>query len=232
MESKKYNCLIYGATGATGRMVTKHCMQSDRWDQVFIIVRRSLPIYDELKAAPNGDSLHVIMSEDIMDEDKVLEAKGSTQIHCVFNLLGSRVGRGKELFIQIDKTFVVQSCVFAQKLNALLFSHITSEGSNKDSWFLYMRVKGECEEELKKAEMKHVSILRPGAILDRENDQRCGEKMSSCIPFMPKIKADDLAKATMLNAVKRMDVISSGQPIEGETSIIYKNKEILAMLED
>ena len=49
---------------------------------------------------------------------------------------------------------------------------------------------------------------------------------------MPKIPADTLAKATMLNAIKRMDVISSGQPIEGETKIIYSHKEIEAFLEN
>ena len=133
MEAKKYNCLIYGGTGASGCMLVKHCMQSDRWDQVYIIVRRNIQLYDELKAAPNGDSLHVILSEDIMNQNKILETKGNNEIHSVFNILGSRTGRGEELFIQIDKTFVVQSCVFAHKINALLFTHITSIGSDKDS---------------------------------------------------------------------------------------------------
>ena len=230
MEAKRFNCLIYGASGAVGRMLTKHCFDSDRWGQVFIVTRRNLPMFDEMKSNPEADSLRVILTQDIMDENKIITELNGSPIHCVFNMLGSRTGRGKDLFVQIDKTFVVNSCNFAHKLNALLFSHVTSQGSNKDSMFFYMKIKGQCEEELKATAMKHISIHRPGLIEGRENDARCGEKIMSFVPFISKIKATNLAKAVMNNALRRMDKILSGD-IADET-LIYEHKQIEKMLVD
>ena len=164
-----------------------------------------------------------------MDEAKITESIAGTRIHAVFNCLGSRVGRGKELFIQIDKTFVVKSCEFAVKINAIFFGHVTSQGANKTSMFFYLKVKGECEEELFKTAMKHISIYRPGFIDDRENDKRCGEKMASFVPFITKIKSNKLAEGIMKDAVQRMNKISNEQPEEGKEKRIYTNKEIIEL---
>ena len=155
MESVKFNGLVYGGSGAVGRMVTKYCCESEQWGKIFVVTRRTIPLFEEIKKSANGDKLELIMTQDIMDEDKVAEAISGTTIHAVFNLLGCRLGKGKVLFTQIDKTFVVQSCKFAHKINAVLFSHVTTVNASKDSMFLYLRVKGECEEELKKIKMKN-----------------------------------------------------------------------------
>ena len=58
--------------------------------------------------------------------------------------------------------------------------------------------------------------------MDRENDDRLGEKILKYTPFIPKIKIKDLAKALRLEAEK----LHIGQ-ITRNSSIIYQNKEIL-----
>ena len=223
MDSPKLNCLIYGSTGAVGRLIARKCFDSDNWQHVFVVVRKETPLFDDLKAAPQAANFHMIVTADIMDEAKVTEESNGTQIHCVFNCLGSQVKHGKDLFIKIDKTFVIQSCKFAHKLNANLFSHVTTNSASKDSMFLYLRVKGECEEELKKTDVALVSIHRPGLIADREG-ARCGEKFFNCCPCVTKIKAVDLAKGMVIDAENRIKMAQSGKA--QEKAITYENNEI------
>lgn len=40
------------------------------------------------------------------------------------------------------------------------FSYISSAGANKNSWFLYMKTKGEVEEALAAQQFPHLSIFR------------------------------------------------------------------------
>lgn len=76
--------------------------------------------------------------------------------------------------------------------------------------FLYCKTKGEIEETLKKMEFENLSIFHPGLLLNRDNDQRLGEKILKYFPI-PKIEAKDMAKAMR---------------IETELLIEKKNSEI------
>ncbi len=67
------------------------------------------------------------------------------QYDVLFNVLGSRVGRGEEEFRKVDYTYVVNNCILCEKLNISHFSNCSAANESKDSWFLYSRVKGEAE---------------------------------------------------------------------------------------
>jgi len=45
-----------------------------------------------------------------------------------------------------------------------------------------------------------LSIFKPGAILNRDNDSRFVEKLLKYIPFVSKIEGNDLAKGLRLEA--------------------------------
>jgi hypothetical protein len=53
---------------------------------------------------------------------------------------------------------------------------------------------------LKKEKLKLLSIFRPGMLLHRDNDSRCGEKIASIIPFIDKIESRDTGKVLMKEA--------------------------------
>lgn len=61
--------------------------------------------------------------------------------------------------------------------------------------FLYLRIKGEVEDELSKKDLPNITVLKPGLIKNRPN-ARFGEKIFKCVPFIDKIEAIDLAKYT------------------------------------
>ena len=126
------------------------------------------------------------------DKEKILSIlNDNTQYDVLFNVLGSRVGRGEEEFRKVDFTYVVNSCILCEKLNISHFSNCSAANASKDSWFLYSRVKGEAEEECLKRNVNYVSILRPGIILNRDK-----------FDILNSVFKDNSSKSVILNQEK------------------------------
>jgi oxidoreductase len=139
--------------------------------------------------------------------------------------LGSRVGKGDEEFKKVDYTYVQYSAELCVKLNIPQFSLISSGGADPKSWFLYMRTKGQADEDVMKKNIKQISIFRPGLIKNRDNDQRFGEKIAKFIPFIPKIDVTDLALAQFNEATSFHLSNKSGE------KRIYNHSEIEKMVD-
>ena len=203
MEDKKINAIIIGATGAVGRELVDYLLMNENYGKVTIFVRRVIDRWEKL-SDKQKNKLNIVKVENLdfmaEDKDKILSIlNDNTQYDVLFNVLGSRVGRGEEEFRKVDFTYVVNSCILCEKLNISHFSNCSAANASKDSWFLYSRVKGEAEEECLKKNVNYVSILRPGIILNRENDDRLGEKIIAYIPFLPKITSKDIAMAMLVD---------------------------------
>ena len=62
-----------------------------------------------------------------------------------FCCLGTTRGKaGKEGFIKVDRDYVVSSAKILKSIGCQHFHLVTSQGSNKDSMFLYTKTKGKC----------------------------------------------------------------------------------------
>ena len=61
---------------------------------------------------------------------------------------------------------------------------VSSGSTDPSSMFMYMRVKGECERDLKEKKLNMLSIFRPGLIKNRP-DARTGEKIAQFFSFLP-----------------------------------------------
>ena len=202
-NEKKLNAIIIGATGAVGRELVNYLLLNENYGKITIFVRRILDKWEKL-SDDQKQKLNIIKVEnlDFMGEekDKILAMlNDNIQYDVLFNVLGSRVGRGEEEFRKVDFTYVVNSCTLCEKLNISHFSNCSAANASKDSWFLYSRVKGEAEEECLKKNVNYVSILRPGIILNRDNDDRWGEKVIAYVPFLPKITSKDIAMSMLVD---------------------------------
>ena len=203
MTDKKINAIIIGATGAVGRELVDYLLMNENYGKITIFVRRVIDRWEKLPEEKK-QKLNIVKVEnlDFMagDKEKILSIlNDNTQYDVLFNVLGSRVGRGEEEFRKVDFTYVVNSCILCEKLNISHFSNCSAANASKDSWFLYSRVKGEAEEECLKRNVNYVSILRPGIILNRDNDDRLGEKIVAYIPFLPKITSKDIAMSMLMD---------------------------------
>ena len=202
-SNSKINAIIIGATGAVVRELVYYLLMNENYGKVTIFVRRVIDRWEKL-SEEKKQKLNIIKVENLdfmaNEKEQILALlNDNVQYDVLFNVLGSRVGRGEEEFRKVDFTYVVNSCILCEKLNISHFSNCSAANASKDSWFLYSRVKGEAEEECLKKNVNYVSILRPGIILNRDNDDRFGEKVIAYIPFFPKITSKDIAMSMLVD---------------------------------
>jgi len=74
---------------------------------------------------------------------------------------------------------------------------------------------------LKSLKLPQLSILQPGILLNRRNDDRFGEKIAAFIPLAPKIESRDVARALRIEAE-----LQAKTPHEN-TAVTYSNKDLL-----
>ena len=151
-EAKKINAIIIGATGAVGRELVDYLLQNENYGKITIFVRRIIDRWEKLPE-DKKQRLNIIKVENLdflaKEKDELLALlNDNVQYDVVFNTLGSRVGRGEEEFRKVDYTYVVNSCVLCEKLNIGHYSNCSAGNADKSSWFLYLCVKEEAEEEI------------------------------------------------------------------------------------
>lgn len=227
--SKSLKCVVIGGSGAVGRELVDYLINSGNWVEVTLIVRRKIDRWSKLPM--NGTKVNFILLENLdilgKSREEILKLYPEMNFEgydSVFNCLGSRVKNGDEEFYKVDFTYVEYSASLCEKFNIPHFSHVTSEGANKGSCFLYMRVKGEIEEKLESMKIEKLSIFRPGAILDRDNDYRFGESLLKCLVclcccFISGIQAKELGAGIGYEAEKIHSLKKHKK--------VYKNSEII-----
>ncbi len=196
-NDRKLNAIIIGSTGATGRELVRLMLKSEKWDTITIVVRRKLPEWENI----DSNKLIIILKDnlDILSEND-LSTYFPNKYDTVFCCLGSRVGKGKQEFEKVDYTYVINSAEICEKLNIYHFTLVSSKGANSKSFLYYMKIKGKADEEVLKRNIENVSIYRPGALMERDNDCRFGEKVLKYIPFIPKIRCDHLMRVVLDDA--------------------------------
>ena len=115
----------------------------------------------------------------------------------LFCCLGSRVNKGETEFKKVDYNYVVGSAKLASLLSIFHYSVISTKAAHAKSLFLYLRVKGQADDDILKIDLPSISVYRPGSILDRDNDCRWVEKIMRFVPFLDKISCRNLAVAIM-----------------------------------
>ena len=203
MEAQlKLNAIVIGATGAVGRELVDYLLSNVNYNKISIFVRRIIDSWIDLPE-DKKQKLNIIEVEnlDCLSNENEINSllNDNLQYDVLFNTLGSRVGKGEEEFRKVDYTYVVNSCSLCEKLNISHFSNCSAGNADKKSCFLYSRVKGEAEDECLLQRVNYVSIFRPGFIVDRDNDYRCGEKFCSFFFCCWRISSKEIALAMMID---------------------------------
>ena len=200
MESGvKFKAAIIGATGGVGQKIVSLLAKDDRCEEIVALVRKPR---EEWVGEEFQDKLRIIEVKDL----SLMSAKASEFKDCDiwFSCLGSRVGRGKDLFKRIDHDCPLEFAEISIDAKAHAFYLVSAMGAKATSWNTYMKVKGQTEEDMRKLHHKNLCICRPGLLLERNNDERFGEKVGSWIPFLDKITCLDVAKALIEHCVTSM----------------------------
>ena len=118
---KKLNAIIIGATGAVGRELVDYLLMNENYGKITIFVRRVIERWEKLDEEKKK-KLNIIKVENLdfmaNEKEQILSLlNDNIQYDVLFNVLGSRVGRGEEEFRKVDYTYVVNSCILCEKLN-------------------------------------------------------------------------------------------------------------------
>lgn len=116
--------------------------------------------------------------------------------------LGSRVKVGEEQFKKVDYHYPIAFGKIGLEAGAHYYGLLSSTGASASSWFLYMKTKGEVERDIAKLGYQNLAIHRPGLLLNRDNDDRIGEKIFAKVPFVTKIESSDVGLAILDHAIK------------------------------
>lgn len=188
-----------------------------------MVVRRELDEWEKF-SIEQKEKIKILKMDNL---DELKESHNFAQfkgIDSVFCCLGTRTKYGKELFLKVDYHYPLYSADIALANNIPHYSLVSSISADANSFFFYLKTKGQVEKDLILKQFPFLSIYRPGAILNRENDARMLEKVAACVPFLKKVEVRDIAIAMRKEAEeiaeKRKIYFSSTSPI---TAIIENN---------
>ena len=162
-----------GLVGATGLMGRRLIEITSAGDEVRIvgIARREV-------ALPKGARVELFVA----DTDKwgdVLEAVRPRALICALGTTWRKAGRDEAAFRVVDHDLVLATGKAAVKAGVRNMVLISSAGADPRSKNVYLRTKGETEQELSKVGFKRLDILRPGLLRgQREDDLRPVETLA------------------------------------------------------
>ncbi|STO09410.1 NAD(P)H-binding protein [Exiguobacterium aurantiacum] len=202
--------LVVGATGLIGRELVEQLLEEERYDAVWIVVRRT--------KRWSHPKLHEVVGFENMDE-------APPHIDDVYCALGTTiaVAGSQEAFKHVDLELPLEVARVARRHGATRYAVVSAQGASLRSPFFYNRVKGELENGLKVFGFEHVVIARPSLLLGERDSFRLGEKTAEVLsrPFQTLLleKMPDAAPIQALHVARALIIASEeGQGTEVLTS--------------
>jgi uncharacterized protein YbjT (DUF2867 family) len=162
--------LIIGATGATGKDLVRVLLQDPDYSKVIVFVRRTTEIS------------HAKLSEVITDFDKLETVSDAIKGDVLFSCLGTtlKAAGSKENQWNIDYEIPARFSEIAKRNGVDKIILLSSYGAYAASNVYYSKIKGKLEDHIENMAFDQYIIFRPG-LLERENTDRLGEKISSAL---------------------------------------------------
>lgn len=159
------SCFILGASGETGRVLLQELLERNIFSKITLIGRRQLTFED--KAYEN-------LVQEVVDFEKLDDYAAAFQGHNVgYCCLGTtRAKAGADGFIRVDHDYVLKSAELAKAGGCTQFHLESSRGADKNSGFLYLKVKGQVEADIEALGFDRYAIYRPGVLLVERQESR------------------------------------------------------------
>ncbi|XP_038558042.1 oxidoreductase HTATIP2 [Micropterus salmoides] len=209
------SCFILGASGETGKLLLQELLERNIFSKITLIGRRQLMF--EGKAYEN-------LAQEVVDFEKLDDYAAAFQGHDVgYCCLGTtRAKAGAEGFIRVDHDYVLKSAELAKSGGCTQFHLESSRGADKNSNFLYLKVKGQVEADIEALGFDRYSIYRPGVLLVDRQESRPSEWLarkffsafsavcstSMSIPIQVVAKA--MVSNTLLQPEQKTEILENG----------------------
>ena len=196
--------LIFGSSGLVGSYLLDLIINDNNYNKIKLFVRSEL--------INTNSKLEIIK----IDFNNLENYKDSIVGDDCFFCIGTtrKNTPDKNEYTKIEYNLPIDVAKIAKSNSVNNFIYISSLGANPNAAGLYLKNKGQAEEELKKLNFSNLSILRPSILLGNRKENRFGEKigifaMKTLSPlFLGKIKkykpikVENVAK-TMLQVAQK-----------------------------
>ncbi|XP_033118537.1 oxidoreductase HTATIP2-like [Anneissia japonica] len=217
---------VLGASGEVGKEVVKELCKSKIFSKVAVIGRRELKYEDDLYK--EIDLEQKIVNFDELESKHEDDFKGYDVGYCC---LGTTKGKaGVEGFKKVDHDYVVSSAKLAKAGGCKHFNLVTSQGTNKNSMFLYPKTKGLCEEHVQEQGFQRFSVYRPGMLLCDREEKRTFEAVFRKLVKPMEYFAPTWGTAPTVSVAKAM--INNTVTASDKASEILTNKDIRILAGD
>ncbi|CAG4992578.1 hypothetical protein DYBT9275_00990 [Dyadobacter sp. CECT 9275] len=153
--------LIIGATGATGRDLVNILLQDPDYTEIISFVRRS------------GGITHHKLTEHVIDfrslEDVSAYIHGDVWFSC-FGTTSKAAGSKNEQW-RIDYEIPLKFAHIAKRNAVSRTVLLSSFGASSDSGAIYLRIKGQLEEQIASLSFDQYIIFRPGILFRKKSDR-------------------------------------------------------------
>jgi uncharacterized protein YbjT (DUF2867 family) len=162
------NALVAGSTGAIGKQLVEKLESNDDFGQIHCLNRRDVDFQN-----PKTQN-HVI------DFDQLPNIELDINADVAFCSLGTTMKQAgsKEEFKKVDFDYVLHFAKWAKLIDVKKFVLVSAYGSDENSLFFYMKVKGQIEEALKNMDFEQLVIVQPSLLYGASRpDSRFGENL-------------------------------------------------------
>lgn len=164
--------VLVGATGLIGQAVAPK-LSADRFNPCWLLVRRPTP-----PALPHQQVQQVDFKQ-LEAATAGLDLSGGRLICSLGTTL--RKAGSAEAFIAVDRDLVALVAHWARDRGVRHCLAVSSVGADADSHNLYLRTKGQAEQELIALSFHRLTLLRPSVLLGDRQEFRLGERLGALL---------------------------------------------------
>lgn len=155
--------IICGSTGLVGQLLLKKLLKDRRFNEVVSVSRQKTGLEDH--------HLKEVLCPDFSQLASLQEnLVGDIYFCCLGTTL--KKAKSRDQFFKIDHDAICEFAKIAKAHEAQSFVLISALGAHPQSYVFYNRVKGQTEVDLKRLQLKHLVILRPGLLLGKRHEFR------------------------------------------------------------
>jgi uncharacterized protein YbjT (DUF2867 family) len=158
--------VLFGASGFIGSFLLEELLNDSEYEQVTIVVRKSLNIN------------HTKLKTLIGDYHSLPDLKENIVADEIFIALGTTLKNtpDKDEYYHIDHDYPVLASKIAKDKGAKSVFIVTAVGANSNSKILYVKTKGETERDIIALDYEHTHIFHPSMLLGSRKENRPLEK--------------------------------------------------------
>lgn len=163
--------IIAGASGLIGSKLLDILLLQPDYDNVLILVRKELPVK------------HKKLVQLVIDFERLEEYSKVIAGHAIFCCLGSTRKKTPDLSVyrKIDHDYPVKLAELAKQNDVEQYHLVSSLGADSKSSNFYAKMKGETEDDIKKAGLKTLHIYEPSFLTGDRTENRPVERVASIL---------------------------------------------------